>query len=110
MAMRRCAGGVSVTSTPSMKHWPSVISSSPAIILSSVDLPQPDGPEQCGERAFLDREAQIGDRRDRAVALGHAPQFDMRRGGAPGPRKPGAHPLMPADSMIACVTRRWKMR
>ena len=27
-----------------MKHWPAVIASSPAIILSSVDLPQPDGP------------------------------------------------------------------
>ena len=42
--MRRCAGGMSVTSTLSMKHWPAVIASRPAIILSSVDLPQPDGP------------------------------------------------------------------
>ena len=44
MAMRRFAGGTSVTSVLSMKHWPAVIASSPAIILSSVDLPQPDGP------------------------------------------------------------------
>ena len=44
MAMRRFAGGTSVTSILSMKHWPVVIASSPAIILSSVDLPQPEGP------------------------------------------------------------------
>ena len=42
--MRRLAGGVSVTSASSMKHCPSVIVSSPAIMRSSVDLPQPDGP------------------------------------------------------------------
>ena len=52
MAMRRCAGGVSVTSAPSMKHWPAVISSSPAIILSSVDLPQPDGPSNAVNEPF----------------------------------------------------------
>ena len=44
MAMRRLAAAMSVTSTPSMKHCPAVISSSPAIILSSVDFPQPEGP------------------------------------------------------------------
>ena len=44
MAMRRLAGGTSVTSILSIKHWPAVIVSSPAIIRSSVDLPQPDGP------------------------------------------------------------------
>ncbi len=44
MAMRRWAGGTSVTSRLSMKHCPPVIGSRPAIILSSVDLPQPDGP------------------------------------------------------------------
>ena len=112
MAMRRFAGGMSVTSTLSMKHWPAVISSSPAIILSSVDLPQPGRAEQRGERAFVDREAEIGDRRHRAIALRHPPQFDMRASGGAVPvsRGPDAHPLIPADSMIACVTRRWKIR
>ena len=52
MAMRRCAGGVSVTSVSSMKHWPAVISSSPAIILSKVDLPQPDGPSSAVNEPF----------------------------------------------------------
>ena len=69
--------------------------------------------EQRSERAILDREAEIGDRGDRAVALRHPPQFDMGRGGgggAPVCRARGAHPLIPADSMMAWVTRRWKMR
>ena len=29
-----------------MKHWPAVIGSRPAIILSNVDLPQPEGPSK----------------------------------------------------------------
>src|SRR5260370_20874987 len=29
---------------PSMRIWPELIDSRPAIVLSSVDLPQPDGP------------------------------------------------------------------
>ncbi|EGE55405.1 hypothetical protein RHECNPAF_930052 [Rhizobium etli CNPAF512] len=44
MAMRRSAGSTSLTTLPPMRSSPEVISSSPAIILSSVDLPQPDGP------------------------------------------------------------------
>ena len=77
MAMRRCAGGMSVTSTPSMKHWPAVISSSPAIILQQRRLAAAGRAEQRGERAFVDLEAEIGDRCDRAVALRDLSQFDM---------------------------------
>ncbi len=44
MAMRRFAGAMSVTSTPSRKHWPTVMRSRPAIMRRSVDLPQPEGP------------------------------------------------------------------
>ncbi len=66
--------------------------------------------EQRGERALLDREAQIGDRGDRAVALRHPPQFDMGRGGGAPVHARGPHPLIPADSMMAWVTRRWKIR
>ena len=44
MAMRRFAGAMSVTSTPSRKHWPAEMRSSPAIMRSTVDLPQPEGP------------------------------------------------------------------
>ena len=44
MAMPRSAGATSLTSLPSMARSPAVMSSSPAIIRSSVDLPQPEGP------------------------------------------------------------------
>ena len=44
MARPRSDGGTSLTRCPSIMRSPAVISSSPAIIRSSVDLPQPDGP------------------------------------------------------------------
>src|SRR5580692_1875537 len=44
MAMRRCAGGSTVTSVPPMKIRPPETCSRPAIRRSVVDLPQPDGP------------------------------------------------------------------
>ena len=44
MATPRCTGGVSFMRTPSKRNSPSEMSSSPAIMRSRVDLPQPDGP------------------------------------------------------------------
>ena len=44
MASLRLAGASPVTSRPSMEMVPLLVSSSPAISLSSVDLPQPEGP------------------------------------------------------------------
>ena len=44
MARPRWLGSSPLTSLPSMTIWPASQSSSPAITLSSVDLPQPDGP------------------------------------------------------------------
>jgi hypothetical protein len=44
MAMPRLDGGTSLTTMPSISSVPPVISSSPAIIRRSVDLPQPEGP------------------------------------------------------------------
>src|SRR5437762_9051490 len=44
MARPRFGGGTSFDRTPSMKRSPPVISSSPAMSLNRVDLPQPDGP------------------------------------------------------------------
>ena len=44
MAMSRSRGGTSLTTLPPIQISPSVISSSPAIMRSVVDLPQPDGP------------------------------------------------------------------
>ena len=42
--MSRSFGGTRLTTLPPIAISPSVISSSPAIIRSSVDLPQPEGP------------------------------------------------------------------
>src|SRR5690606_36758934 len=44
MAMPRCGEGTSLTTLPPMEISPPVIGSSPAIIRSRVDLPQPEGP------------------------------------------------------------------
>src|SRR5947208_16600329 len=44
MAMSRSFGGRFVTSRSPMKICPVVVESRPAIMFSSVDLPQPDGP------------------------------------------------------------------
>ncbi len=44
MPMPRSLGSSQVTFLPLMKIWPSDTSSSPAMQLSSVDLPQPEGP------------------------------------------------------------------
>ena len=62
---------------PPMQQSPSVIASRPAIIRSSVDLPQPDGPSRAVKEP-LDGKRQIADRRHRAVSLGHDIEFDMR--------------------------------
>jgi hypothetical protein len=42
--MSRSFGGTSLTTVPPIRMSPSVISSSPAIMRSVVDLPQPEGP------------------------------------------------------------------
>src|SRR5262245_12774413 len=44
MAMSRSLGATRFTTRPPMAMSPPVISSSPAIMRSSVDLPQPEGP------------------------------------------------------------------
>ena len=44
MDTSRSVAGRRVTSAPPIRIWPAVAISSPAIILSVVVLPQPDGP------------------------------------------------------------------
>ena len=44
MAMSRSLGGRSLTTRSPIEIVPALISSSPAIVRSAVDLPQPDGP------------------------------------------------------------------
>ena len=88
MAMRRLAGCILVTSAPLMKIEPAVTSSSPAIMRSIVDLPQPDGPEQRAELALADRQVDIADRGEVAVALADRAHFDVLQVLAPVRRRP----------------------
>ena len=44
MAMPRLAGGTLLTLSPSISTLPELASSRPAMMRSSVDFPQPDGP------------------------------------------------------------------
>ena len=52
MAMRRSAGGRSLTVSPSIKSVPELMSSSPATSRSKVDLPQPEGPTKTTNSRF----------------------------------------------------------
>ena len=58
-----------MTKSSPIQMPPSVISSSPAIIRSAVDLPQPEGPTH-EELAVLDVEAQFVDRPQLAAGIG----------------------------------------
>ena len=53
MAMSRSLGGTLLTTREPMRISPPVMFSSPAIMRSRVDLPQPDGPDQDDELAVL---------------------------------------------------------
>src|SRR5437868_15214796 len=46
MAMSRSLGSSQVTLRPPIQIWPALTSMSPAMALSRVDLPQPDGPSR----------------------------------------------------------------
>ena len=52
MPMSRSYGVPEVTSAPLISSWPPSATVSPAIRLSSVVLPEPDGPEQSEELAL----------------------------------------------------------
>ena len=61
--MSRARGGRSVTSRSPIEIVPPVTSSRPAIIRSSVDLPQPDGPTRTRNSPLpmVERDAVDGD-------------------------------------------------
>ena len=69
--MSRSFGGTRLTTVPPIAISPAPISSSPAIIRSSVDLPQPDGPDQHAELAVGDRDVDAADHVRRAEVLLH---------------------------------------
>ena len=60
MARPRASGGTSLTRSPSIRTSPDVISSSPAIMRRSVDLPQPEGPTNTtNSRSFTVRSTPL---------------------------------------------------
>ena len=58
MPMPRSLGSSQVTFLPEMKIWPSLTSSRPAMQLSRVDLPQPEGPSRTMNSPWLDVEVE----------------------------------------------------
>ena len=76
---RACAAGTSFIRSPSSSSAPPEISSSPAIIRSSVDLPQPEGPTKTANSPGSMREVDAVDHRHGAVVLHHLVEHDAGR-------------------------------
>ncbi len=81
MASPRCAGPTFVMSLASISTCPEVTSSRPAMRRRSVDLPQPDGPDEHRELAVLDIEIDAVDDADCAKRLAHVLQLNASHGG-----------------------------
>ena len=75
---------------PSMRISPAEISSSPAIMRSSVDLPQPEGPTSTTNSPSRDREVDAVEHVDRAVGLADFGDVDGCHAMllSPSPRRP----------------------
>ena len=67
--MSRSFGATELTILPSMRISPSLTVSSPAIMASSVDLPQPEGPTSATNSPVLRLEIDALQHLDRAEAL-----------------------------------------
>ena len=76
MLTSRSLAARSVTSLPPIRTRPPVTGSSPATMRSVVVLPQPEGPSSVHELALRDRERDVVDGGDVAVALGDAVEDD----------------------------------
>ena len=76
MLTSRSNGASRVTSRPPAVTVPAVGSSKPAIIRSTVVLPEPDGPQHGEELAVGDLEVDAGDRLDGAERLAQSEQLD----------------------------------
>ncbi len=83
MAMSRLEGCRSLIACPSTRISPEVIVSSPAMVLSSVDLPQPDGPTRTRKPPFSSVDVDALEDLDIAEALLQADHFEERHGDYP---------------------------
>ena len=80
MAMSRLDGCRSLIARPSMRISPAVIVSSPAMVLSRVDLPQPDGPTSTRKPPFSSSRSMPFRISTRAEALLQACDFEEGHG------------------------------
>src|SRR4051812_1514589 len=89
MAMSRSFGGMSLTIRPPISTVPALGRSSPAMMLSSVDLPQPDGPTSTANSPLsmsrsmpfsTSRLANVFDRPRMLSAAMMTPSLDSSRG------------------------------
>ena len=99
--MSRSGGATRVTSRRRSWTVPAVTFSSPAIIRSSVDLPQPDGPTSTTNSPVADLQRDVVDRVDAAVVdLRHALERDRR----------SAHPFTAVEASdrtnVRCAARK----
>ena len=90
MAMPRSLGSSQVTLRSPIQIWPVSTSSRPAIALSRVDLPQPDGPSRT-------RNSPCSTSSRQAVEHPHRPEGDGDV--ADGDRAHGAQPLTAPAAM-----------
>ena len=77
MAMPRSLGSCQVTLRPPIQIWPSSTSIRPAMALSRVDLPQPDGPSSTRNSRLRDLEIQPLEDTRRAVGDLEAAERDV---------------------------------
>ena len=75
MAMSRLEGCSSLTRRPAMRISPPVTVSSPAMVLSRVDFPQPEGPTRTRKPPSSISRSMPFQHLGRAIALGQALDF-----------------------------------
>ena len=104
MARLRSRGALSLTRLPPISMSPEVMSSRPTIMRSSVDFPQPDGPDEDHELAVGDVEADVVDGREAVAVL-----LDdvLERDGGHGISFGGAASALDGAGVRPATIRRW---
>ncbi len=78
MASPRSAAGTSLTRLPSSRISPALGFSRPAMMRSSVDFPQPDGPTKTTNSPSRHVEVDVVDHLDRSERFGHLAEAQIR--------------------------------
>src|SRR6266699_2322735 len=105
MAMSRSFGGMSLTTRPPISTIPALGRSSPATMLSSVDLPQPDGPTSTVNsplsmsRSIPFNTSRLAYRFDRARMLNAAIRTPSSTPSLHGPRSEASQEIPSAEQI-----------